>query len=298
MRIAACARRAAGALILAWVANAAQAAADGTAAERGEYVFRAAGCAACHTDADNGGAFLAGGRRFATPFGVFHSPNITPHREHGIGAWSEAEFVAAVREGVGPGGKHYYPVFPYPSYRLMRPADAADLYAYLMTVEAQATPNREHELALPFRFRFVNRVWKWLFLDRGEFSPEPQRSEQWNRGAYLVRALGHCGECHTPRNLLGVLDGERHLAGTAEGPDGEAIPNITPHRADGIGKWSVSDLRWYLETGGLPDGDFAGSLMAEVIDEGLSQLTDEDREAIAVYLKDLPPLPGPRKQGG
>lgn len=290
--------RAAAVMALVTLLAAGAARAQGDAAQRGEYVFRAAGCAACHTQPEDKGAFLAGGRALDTPFGRFFSPNITPHPQHGIGNWSADDLWRALTEGESPGGAHYYPVFPFPSYAAMRRADANALHAYLMSVTPAPAANREHELPWYMDFRIANLFWKWLFLDADTFEPVPGKSEQWNRGAYLVNALGHCGECHTPRNLLGVLDGERHLAGTAEGPDGEAIPNITPHRADGIGKWSVSDLRWYLETGGLPDGDFAGSLMAEVIDEGLSQLTDEDREAIAVYLKHLPPLPGPRKQGG
>lgn len=260
------------------------------AVRQGEYVFRAAGCAACHTEPDDG-EFLAGGRAFETPFGTFYSPNITPDDEHGIGRWSADDLWLALSEGRAPDGSHYYPVFPFTSYTRMRRNDSDLLFAYLQSVKASSRANREHELPWHMRWRFVNAVWKWLFLDAGRFVADATRSEQANRGAYLVEALGHCGECHSPRNRFGALDRERWLAGTTDGPEGEPVPNITPHPEHGIGGWGGGELAEYLASGMDPDFDFAGGAMAEVVEEGTSHLTDADRKAIVVYLKSLQPLP-------
>ncbi|MCP5151051.1 MAG: cytochrome c [Ectothiorhodospiraceae bacterium] len=267
-------------------------AAETTLAERGEYVFHAASCAGCHTDVENDGAPLAGGRRLPTPFGTFVSPNITPDPTHGIGAWSEADLERALRHGEGPGWfDHYYPVFPYPSYTRMSGEDVRALWAYLRTVEPVARENEPHEIPWYLRIRVAAWGWKLLFFEPGEFTPDPARSGEWNRGAYLVRALSHCGECHTPRDGFGVSIGSRELAGSADGAEGKATPNITPHEADGVGRWSKRELREYLHVGMDPDGDFAGGLMAEVVDESLAHLRIEDIDAIVEYLVSLPPLP-------
>ena len=263
---------------------------DGT---RGAYIFRAAGCHACHSDTTPGAPPLAGGRALKTPFGVFYSPNITPDRETGLGDWSLSDFAQALRMGVAPDGSAYFPAFPYPSYSGMKDEDIADLWAYLQSVEPVAKANLEHELDFPFGFRFLAGIWKGLFFEPGVFQEDPARDADWNRGAYLVRHLGHCGECHTPRGALGALDAERHLAGTLEGPEGKKVPNITPDAGDGIGEWSESDLVFFMEIGMLPDGDFAGGAMEEVISEGTSHLTAEDRKAIARYLLSVPALSGP-----
>ena len=262
-------------------------------AARGAYVFHAAGCQACHTDSKNKGPRLAGGRALSTPFGTFYTPNITPDAETGIGGWSVEDLARALHEGRGPDGRHYYPAFPYTSYTGMTDRDVADLWAYLMAQPPISRPNRAHELLLPFRFRATLGIWKALFFKPGRFAGDPARDETWNRGAYLVEALGHCGACHTPRNMLGGLDKSSRLAGTASGPEGKKVPNITPHPEDGIGKWRESDITFFLKTGFLPDGDVAGGAMTEVIDEATSHLSDTDRAAIAVYLRSLPPLPGP-----
>lgn len=260
------------------------------AAVRGEYVFRAAGCAGCHTDVENDGAPLAGGRALKTPFGTFYTPNITPDPEHGIGSWSEADLRSALHEGVGPGGRQYYPVFPFPSYAGMHDEDVADLFAYLRTVPPSPRANRAHDLPWMMRWRFANRVWKWLFFAPPSREPVAGRTASWNRGAYLVNALVHCGECHTPRNEFGALDAGMHLAGTTDGPEGETVPNITPDDATGIGEWSRSELRTYLKDGMNPDGDFAGSLMVDVIDDGLHYLRDDDIDAIIEYVKSVPAI--------
>ena len=256
----------------------------------GEYIFRAAGCAGCHTDVDHEGAFLAGGRALQTEFGTFYTSNITPHPEFGIGKWSDEDFVRALTEGVSPEGTHYYPTFPYTSYTKMRNDDILALWEYLRKVPAVALPNRSHNLPWYLSNRYINLLWKLLYFDAGEYDPHIDRSSVWNRGAYLSQALAHCPECHTPRNILGALDDYRLNAGTKNGPGGEVIPNITPDRKTGIGRWNEDDLTYFLETGATPDGDYTANLMAEVVDEGLQYLTRQDLDAIAHYTLSLPPV--------
>lgn len=257
---------------------------------RGQYVFRAAGCAGCHTDADHKGPWLAGGRALATPFGTFYSPNITPHPRDGIGRWSLDDFRRAMQEGVGPNGRQYYPAFPYTSYTRMRDTDVTALWSYLRTVPPIARQNREHELPWYLSFRPLLWLWKWLFFEPGDFIERSDRSAAWNRGAYLAEAMAHCSECHTARNLLGAPIRTLRYAGVRAGPEGETAPNITPHAETGIGRWRADDIAYYLETGATPEGDYAGGLMAEVIDEGLQYLRQADLAAIATYLQSLPPI--------
>ena len=258
--------------------------------KRGAYLFAVAGCASCHTDVKNKGALLAGGRAIKTPFGTFFGPNITPDREHGIGRWSDEDFIRALRDGIAPDGRYYLPVFPYPSYTGMTDADLTALKAYIFTLPAIARPDRPHEVGFPFRWRALQPLWRSLYFEPGPFKPDPARTKEWNRGAYLVRAVAHCGECHTPRTLLGGLDGERLFAGTDEGPEGETVPNITPDPETGIGKWEPDEIADLLETGMTPDGDFVGSLMAEVVESATAKLTAADRAAIVTYLRSLPPI--------
>ena len=276
---------------LAWLLSAGPLAAEGEPdAKRGRYLFDAAGCRGCHTDAKNKGKPLSGGRRLNTPFGAYYSPNITPDAETGIGKWTDADFVRALRQGTAPDGSHYFPVFPYPSYSGMTDRDMLDIKAYIFTTPAHRALNKPHRARAPFGTRFLVGPWKALNFTPGPFRPEPKRSKQWNRGAYLVRALGHCGECHTPRNLLGAVKTGMDMAGTTQGPDGGAVPNITPDRKTGIGRWAKGDLEEFLDSGMLPDGDFAGSDMGEVIDQSTSRLTRLDRKAIVEYLGSLPPV--------
>ncbi len=258
--------------------------------KQGEYIFRAAGCAGCHTDADHDGAFLAGGRALETEFGTFYTSNITPHPDFGIGRWSEEDFLRALTEGISPEGKHYYPTFPYPSYTRMSREDILALWAYLRTVPAAPRPNQAHELPWYLGNHYINLLWKLIYFNAGEYKPQANRSSQWNRGSYLSQALSHCSECHTPRSILGALDQERLNAGTKNGPGGEVIPNITPDRKTGIGRWTEDDLAYFLETGATPDGDYTANLMAEVIDEGLQYLNQQDLRAIAHYILSLPPV--------
>jgi mono/diheme cytochrome c family protein len=257
--------------------------------KRGEYVLAMGGCVACHTDEKNGGAFLAGGRALATPFGTFRSPNITPDPETGIGGWTTGAFVRALKEGLSPDGQHYYPSFPYTSYARMTEQDMVDLKAYLDTVEPVNAPFQGHDLGFPFNLRQTLAVWKLLFFDDSAFAPDPAQPASWNRGAYLVRGPGHCGECHTPRNPLGGPDHSRYLAGNPVGAEGKATPNITPDET-GIGDWSAVDISFALESGLKPDYDSFGAGMGEVVKEATSKLTKEDRDAIAEFLLSLPPV--------
>ncbi len=262
--------------------------ADDVLIRKGEYLVRAAGCVSCHTDHENDGPFLAGGRALVTPFGTFYSPNITSHPQHGIGRWSDDDFLRALRDGVAPDGSHYYPVFPYTSYTQLKDDDIRLMAAYLRTVRPAVTDVREHELPW-YLFRRMMAVWKWLFFEPTEFAEMPTGSAEHNRGAYLV-VIGHCSECHTPRNRFGALDVTRYLVGARSGIGDELVPNITPDRSAGIGKWSKDDLTYFLATGALPDGDYVGSSMAEVIDDSTSHLNSADLQAMAVYLKSLPAM--------
>ncbi len=258
--------------------------------EHGEYIFYASGCASCHAAPDAKGddkLKLVGGHEFKTPFGTFYAPNISTDPEKGIGGWSTLDFVNAVMRGVSPDGQHYYPAFPYASYQKMNIKDAVDLKAYMDTLPAVTSDVPEHDLPLPFKFRRALGGWKFLFMDDKPFKPDPSASEQVNRGAYLVRALAHCGECHTPRNFLGGPETDWYLAG-GPSPEGKgSIPNITPSK-DGIGDWSEADISSSMETGFTPDYDsFGGSMVA--VQENMAKLSKEDRDAIAAYLKSVPP---------
>ncbi len=281
-----CSLATAGGLLLVALSASAQ-----SAVERGRYLTAASGCAGCHTEDREDAVPFAGGRAIKSAFGTFYSPNITPDRETGIGNWSDTQFVAALHDGIRPDGASYFPAFPFPSYTGMTTDDALDIKAYLFSLPAVRQANRAHELPWYLRSRLAARAWKLLYFQAGRFAPDPSRDDSWNRGAYLVRHLGHCGQCHTPRSRFGALIADRELAGSPSGVKKDSVPNVTPHEADGIGTWSAPDLELFLEIGMLPDGDFAGAGMGQVIDENTSQLTGEDRSAIATYLRALPALP-------
>ncbi len=257
----------------------------------GATVFKAAGCASCHATPNQiDPTHLGGGLALKTPFGTFKAPNISSDSTHGIGAWSEIDFVNALKMGVGDEDDHLYPAFPYSSYQRMRLDDARDLFAYLKTLPAVATPSKAHDVPFPFNIRRGLGVWKLLYVDGKTFAADNSKDQVWNRGAYLVEGLGHCAECHSPRNLIGGIASDRRFAG---GPDAEGkgwVPNITPH-ADGIPNYTVKDIAYLLETGFTPDLDSVGGSMTEVV-KNTSKLSPEDRNAIAVYIKSLPPRPG------
>ncbi len=249
---------------------------------RGEYLVHAGGCVSCHTAP--GGTKFAGGRALATPFGTFYSPNITPDRETGIGTWSDADFQRALRRGISPSGAHYFPVFPYPSFTGITDDDARAIKAYLFSLPPTHAPDRQHDVWFPFSWRFLQIGWRLLYFDEGPFRPDRRASAAYNRGAYLVTALAHCGECHTPRNVLGAVESDQALSGNPNGPDGEAVPNITPDRKTGIGDWDQDDIATLLKTGETPEHSEVKGAMHEAIEDGLKYLTDEDRQAIATYL--------------
>jgi mono/diheme cytochrome c family protein len=266
----------------------ASAAAEEDAIERGEYLVRVGGCISCHTAA--GDRPFAGGRALATPFGTFYSPNITPDPETGIGRWTDAQFLRALREGVRPDGANYFPVFPYTSFTGISDSDALAIKAYLLSLPPVHRQSRPHDVGFPFSWRPLQTVWKLLFFTKGPFQPSPERGATYNRGAYLVTALAHCGECHTPRNLLGAMRPGMRLAGTRDGPDGQSVPNITPDPRTGIGKWQRDDVVELLRTGNTPEQSKVKGAMREAIADGLKYLSDYDLTAIADYLFAQPPI--------
>lgn len=255
--------------------------------EQGRYLIHAGGCITCHSQDADDAIPLTGGRALESPFGTFYSPNITPDVETGIGGWSDDQFVDAFWLGTNPGGDHYFPAFPFPSYTGVSREDLLAMKAYLFSLEPVLSPPREHDLPFVVSSRAAAGLWKGRYFEPGRFTPDPDESDQWNRGAYLVRHLGHCGECHTPRNRFGKLLQDQELAGNVDGPDGEKMPNITGAE-DGIGDWSMRDVEYFLDIGMLPDGDFTGGSMGPVIEDNTSHLTQDDRLAIATYLKSLP----------
>jgi mono/diheme cytochrome c family protein len=278
----------AAALVLVPLTPPTLAAAVEDAVERGEYLIKAGGCVSCHTAA--GGQRFAGGRALVTPFGTFYSPNITPDPETGIGRWSDAEFLRALREGVRPDGSNYFPVFPYPSFTAITDSDALAIKAYLFSLPPVRHQNRQHDVGFPFSWRLLQTGWKLLFFTPGSFQPLSERSAVYNRGAYLVTALAHCGECHTPRNMFGALRPSMWLAGTPDGPDGQLVPNITPDPETGIGKWERDDIVELLRTGTTPEQGSVKGAMREAIADGLKYLSDSDLAAIADYLLAQPPI--------
>ncbi len=253
-------------------------------AANGALVFAAAGCASCHaapgaTDEDK--LILAGGYSFASDFGTFYAPNIS-WSDEGIAGWSLPAFARAVRQGVSPEGQHYYPAFPYTAYQHMTDGDVADLFAYMQGLPPSDTPSTAHDVGFPFNIRRGLGIWKQMFVS-DDFVLADTADATLMRGRYLVEALAHCGECHTPRNALGALDRSAWLSG-APNPSGKGrIPDITPAGLE----WSEADLVYYFESGLTPDYDSVGGSMAPVV-SNLAQLPESDRAAIAAYLKALP----------
>ena len=250
----------------------------------GAEVFTAAGCASCHAGKDATGEaklLLSGGQRFPSEFGTFIAPNISPDPTNGIGGWSEADFASALLHGTAPGGDHYFPAFPYTSYNKMTMQDVVNLHAYIKTLPPVATPSAPHEVGFPFSIRRNLGGWKFLFMDRDWVAGAD--TEQMERGRYLVEALAHCAECHTPRNMLGALDTSQWMRGAPDPSGTGRVPGIAP---DQLG-WSEADIVEYLTTGFTPEFDTAGGHMVSVI-ENTAQLPESDRKAIAAYVLALP----------
>jgi len=277
---------------LALVASGIAVGADESIEEKGAYLAAAGNCVSCHTR--DGGPPWAGGLAFETPYGTIYSTNITPDAETGIGTWTLEEFTAAMREGLRPTGDHLYPVFPYTSFTRVTDSDIAALYAYLQSLEPVRASARENDLSFPFDQRWALGPWKSLFFDDGRYEPVATESEAWNRGAYLVEGLGHCGECHTPRNFLGAREGDRALAGATyrEEVEGKvsawSASNLTGADA-GLAMWTHDDLAGYLKYGFSERAGVFGP-MNKVIVNSTRHLRDEDIAAITTYLKSLPAL--------
>ncbi len=259
-------------------------------AARGEIAFHAGGCASCHmTPGQKDRKILGGGLELKTAFGTFVAPNISSHKTDGIGAWSAAHLANAMQRGVSPDGAHYYPAFPYTTYAHAKLEDIRDLMAFLRTTPAVDGKAPGHDLSFPFSFRRGIGLWKALFLNSDMISDDPAKPADWNSGRYLVEALGHCAECHSPRNPAGGIVAGQRFAG---GPDPEGrgwVPNIT---GKGLGSWSVGDVSELLATGFTPDYDSVGASMADVV-KNTSALSKADRDAMAVYIKSLPAAEGP-----
>jgi len=254
---------------------------------RGEYLTRAADCAACHTAP--GGKPFSGGLAFKLPMiGTLYSTNITPDAETGIGAWSDEEFVRALHQGIGKDGKHLYPAFPYTSYTLMTRSDALAIKAYLLSLKPIKYTPPPNDISFPFNQRNLMWFWNVLFKPEHRFQPNADQSPDWNRGAYLVEALGHCGDCHTPRNLLYGLKSHQKFAGAMI--QGWKAYNITPDQVWGIGDWSDAQLKGYLSGGHAEGRSSAAGPMGEVVDNSLRFLSDMDIGAMATYLRSVPSI--------
>lgn len=253
--------------------------------DRGAYLARASGCIACHSNFDEGRAPLSGGAPLETDFGVFYPPNLTTDPEHGLGNWTVSDFARAVRQGVSPEGDPYYPTFTYPFYSEFTDRDIADLWAAFLTVPPISEPAPEHETTFPFDQRWGLKLWRAVFLSEPDTGSDPARSDDWNRGRWLVRGAAHCGACHTDRNLAGARVAKREFAGNENLPGGKSAPSIRPAELLDSG-WDVSNLAYSLRTGITPEGDVFGGSMAEVVNFGTAFLSDADLTAIATYIMD------------
>jgi len=250
--------------------------------ERGKALTVAGDCGGCHT-ADPARPF-AGGKRIESPFGAIYSTNLTPDRETGLGAWSDDDFLRALRLGIGRDGARYYPAFPYPHFTRLTRQDILAIRAHLATLAPVSNLPRAAELRFPFNWRFVMRGWNWLFLTPGFLMPDQMKTAEWNRGRYLVEGVAHCGSCHTPKNIFGAdKRGEKLAGGIVQGT---AAPRLDGSER-GLKSWSVEDITEYLQKG-RNGRKQAGPLMSEVVTNSTSKMSEGDVRAIAVYLKDLP----------
>jgi len=276
---------AAGVLAVAAVSLAVPAVAQQTQVQRGEYLARAGDCVSCHTA--KGGAAYAGGLRMDTPFGYLLSPNITPDAETGIGRWSTDEFYRAMHDGVNKRGQDMFPVMPFDFYTKVTREDSDAIYAYLRSVKAVRSAVDINHLRFPFNQRWSMLVWRELYFDEATVKADPARSAAWNRGAYLVEGLGHCSSCHSPRNALGGI--EKKDAYTGATIDGWFALNLTSNLHTGLGNWTAKEIATYLKTGAYKGKTTTFGPMAEVVQNSLKYLTDADLQAMAEYLKSIPP---------
>jgi mono/diheme cytochrome c family protein len=253
----------------------------------GKAMFLIGGCSSCHAvPKQEDSTRLGGGLGLVSSFGTFYVPNISPDTKDGIGGWTEAQFVTALTKGSSPAGEHLFPIFPYTSYQSMKFDDLRDLFAYIKTLPPVAGKSRDHDVAFPFNIRRLVGGWKLLFLDGRTFTSDPSQSAQWNRGAYLVNGPGHCAECHSPRNRVGAIVTGKRFTGSPTPYGQSGFPNITQLKLE---RWSEPEIAETLATGMTADGDRVGGPMVEVV-HNTSQLSAEDRAAMAAYIKSLPPL--------
>jgi mono/diheme cytochrome c family protein len=254
---------------------------------RGEYITRMSDCEACHTA--KGGQPFAGGRPFVLPFGTIFAPNITADAETGIGRWSDAQFLSAVHQGIAADGSRLYPVFPYTSYTMLTNADVMAIKSYLFSLRAVRRPNKPNTFFFPFNQRWLMALWSTFFNRDERFRPIREQSPEWNRGAYLVEAAAHCGECHTPRNLLQAMDQRQKFAGGIA--EGWIAYNITSDPISGLGDWSAEELAAYLKNGHARGRGAAAGPMGEAVDLSLSKLTQSDISALVIYVRSVKPVP-------
>ena len=262
---------------------------------RGQYLAEAADCEACHTA--EGGKRFAGGRPFDTDFGTIFSPNITPDKETGIGAWSDADFLKAVHEGVSKDGKNLYPAFPYASYTYLTDEDVLAIKAYLFSQPAEKNVAPANTLRSPYNNRGLMAIWSKFYNPNERFKPVAEKSVSWNRGAYLTEALGHCGDCHTPRTMLQALDNRKKFSGGLA--EGWRAYNLSSDKESGIGNWTAQDMEAYLKTGHSQNRGSAFGPMAQAVHLSFQKLTDSDLKAIVEYVRSVPPvsnsdLPAPK----
>ena len=256
---------------------------------RGRYLAVAADCEACHTV--EGGQLLAGGRPFDTEFGTLYSPNITPDPETGIGQWTDADFLRAMHEGIGKDGKHLYPAFPYASYTHLTDEDVLAIKAYIFTLPPVKKVAPENTLRAPYNNRGLMAIWAKLYNPGERFQPVADRSASWNRGAYLAEALGHCGDCHTPRTALQAINNRKKFSGGMA--EGWRAYNLTSDKESGIGTWSQEDLEKYLKTGHTMNRGSAFGPMAQAVHLSFQKLTASDVTALVEYVRSVPPVSTP-----
>jgi len=252
-------------------------------AQRGAYLARAGGCIACHSDASSGRPALTGGAPIKTSFGSFVAPNLTTDETSGIGGWSVEDFARAVRQGIGPDGAPYYPAFPYAFYGHLTDQDIIDLWAAFQSVPPQEVTGGDNDIVFPFNLRFGLKLWRAAFAKGPPTAPNPEQSDPWNRGRWLVNGLAHCGACHTDRNLAGGRRASQYLAGSDDLPGGGKAPPIRPEHLKEAG-WTVTSLAYGLKSGVMPDGDTFGGGMGEVVRHSTAWLSEADRKAMATYL--------------
>ena len=259
---------------------------------RGAYLARAGNCAGCHTA--RGGAAYAGGRAIGTPFGTLYSTNLTPDTDHGLGLWSAGHFWRALHHGRSRDGRLLYPAFPYTHYTMVTREDSDALFAYLRSLPAVKQPNRPHELGWPYDTQWALAIWRAMYFRPETSRPDPQQTAEWNRGAYLVRGLGHCSACHGARNILGANRNVLDLSGGMIPMQNWYAPALTSKAEASVADWPVEDVVRLMRDGVSPRGSVLGP-MAEVVLQSTQHLSNEDLRAMAVFLKSLPQSPSPQE---